>query len=136
MAATRFEATPAGTTLCVPDIAGDYTSSLAVYDGAEWSTPDTVDIVAGERASNSAPSVDAGDDKAEDGGTADCEESGYAYDCDECTSVVTELGDDATASDSDDEDEPLLIYSWEGVEGDATIADSSALSAPVTLSGA
>lgn len=113
-----------------PDQAGNYVFSCAVNDGTNWSTPDTVNVVAAERATNTRPVVNAGVDQAIDDGSATCSPSGYVYDCDECGDKTVTLGADASVSDPDND--PMVIL-WTVESGDATIADPTSLSSSVTL---
>lgn len=113
-----------------PDIAGVYTLSLTAFDGSSWGTPDTVKITATERTFNSEPTVEAGAGASVDGGSADCEEDGYTYDCDSCANVVLTLGGDAAVTDGDADPYELL---WTVVSGDADIADPDSLVTTVTL---
>lgn len=115
------------------DQAGSYVLSCAVSDGANWSTPDTVTLTAGERASNSEPVVNAGADMTVSGGTAECSLSGYTYTCDECGAVSVSLGTDATISDPDRD--PYSIE-WSVLEGNATIASTGTLQTTAVLSDA
>ncbi|MFT5680158.1 MAG: hypothetical protein ACI8RZ_001063 [Myxococcota bacterium] len=124
----------AGLTAFYPDSSGAYVVSLTVNDGAEWSTPDLVNIVTSERPYNTAPVVEAGKGWTIDAGEATCEEDGYTYDCDSCGSVSVTLGSDASALD--DDGDPMTLY-WE-VVGDATadITDSAAMETTAKLTGA
>ena len=121
-------------TVFYPDIAGEYTVSLSVNDGTTWSTPDLTVVRAGERNYNSAPLVEAGADLAVDGGTATCEEDGYAFECDNCGAVVITLGTDAMASDPDSD--PIGL-SWTLVgEGDVDIREPNSLQTEVYIDSA
>lgn len=115
------------------DVAGTYELSLTAFDGENWGAPAVITVTASERAFNSPPQVSAGAAKSEAAGTADCEESGYTYACDECASLTIDLGDDATATDADGDP---LVYEWTVLDGDATIADPTSLSTTVRLEGA
>lgn len=115
------------------DVAGTYVLSLTAFDGDNWGAPGVVTITASERSFNSPPQVSAGAPKNEAAGNADCEESGYTYACDECESLSLALGEDATATDADGDP---LVYEWTVIDGDATIADPTALSTTVLLDGA
>ena len=116
-----------------PDVAGDYSLSLTVYDGTYWSDPDVVALNVSERSYNSEPTVEAGDDQTVDAGTAACEVSGYSYECESCASQIITLGSDGSVSDADSD--PYEI-GWELVSADATasISDASSLVTTVTLS--
>jgi hypothetical protein len=103
-----------------PDIAGDYTVSLAVYDGKSWSTPDTMTIHAIERIANTPPTVNAGIDQTFKAGTAECESGTYGYECDDCPAYTALLGEDASVTDA--ESDPYTTL-WELVSGVAEIKD-------------
>jgi hypothetical protein len=103
-----------------PDVAGEYKISLAVNDGTAWSSPDLITLDTVERATNSAPSVNAGTPMTVDGGDAACTASGYSYLCDECGSVSIDLGASASVVDADGD--PLSVE-WSVVSGDASISD-------------
>ncbi len=122
-----------GTPTFWPDQAGKYVLSCAVYDGKNWSTPDLLTLDAAERHSNSQPVADAGADQSVSGGNAECTESGYVYNCDECASTTVNLGADARASDPDSD--PYTMK-WSVVSGDATITNDGVLSTTATLSEA
>jgi hypothetical protein len=128
-----FDDRTEATTTFFADAAGDYTLSLAVFDGTDWSSPDIMQFTATERSYNSDPIVDAGNPKNSDGGEADCSEDGYTYDCDSCESMVIDLGDDASVTDADGDP---LTYEWTVVSGEAEITDSSSLITTVTISDA
>jgi hypothetical protein len=103
-----------------PDVAGDYTVSLAVYDGKSWSVPDVMAIHVIERLDNNLPLVYAGADTLFKAGTAVCEDGEYGPDCDDCGSYTTLLGSDATITDPDSD--PMTTL-WELVSGEAEIDD-------------
>lgn len=107
-----------------PDMAGNYQLSCSVFDGTTWSLPDVVALNLEERPTNSAPVADAGADRVEAAGEADCEEDGYTYDCEDCDSLAIVLGDDGEASDADGD--PIDIV-WSVVDGDATLLDNGAV---------
>jgi len=113
-----------------PDIAGDYTVSLAVYDGKSWSTPDVMAIHAIERIANTLPLVYAGADMTFDAGTAECEEGDYGTECDDCPPYTALLGSDATITD--DESDPYTTL-WELVSGAAEIDDPLELTTSVEM---
>lgn len=130
---TSFSSTSAAKPTFYPDEAGDYTLSCAVFDGKNWSTPDTVKLEADERRSNSKPVVDAGTDQSFAGGNAECTLSGYEYNCDECTKQTVALGTDARVSDPDGD--PITLE-WSVADGSATIANPGSLVTTVTLEDA
>jgi hypothetical protein len=115
------------------DVAGTYVLSLTAYDGTHWGTPDTLTLTVSERSFNTPPTANAGSPKNLAVGTADCDESGYTYACDECAAFTADLGDDATVSDGDGD---AMTYLWSVVDGDATIADPTSLVTTVELEGA
>ncbi len=112
------------------DQAGTYVFSCAVYDGSNWSVPDTMTVVAADRTTNTRPVINAGADQAISAGSATCSPSGYVYDCDQCTDQVVTLGADASVSDPDGD--PVTIL-WTVSSGDATIDDPTSLTTSVTL---
>ncbi len=116
-----------------PDQAGNYLLSCAVFDGKNWSSADQMTLVATDRSSNSKPVADAGADTSVSGGNAECVESGYVYNCDECASTTVALGGDARATDPDGD--PIVIE-WVVVEGDATISNNAVVSTTATLTDA
>ena len=116
-----------------PDVAGDYILSLAVFDGAEWSIPDLMNISAKERMGNALPTVEAGAPIAVDAGNANCELSGYTYNCGDCANVTVELGNNAHVTDADGDP---ISYKWYVMSGDATLTDATDLNSEVVLSGA
>lgn len=116
-----------------PDIAGEYILSLAVFDGTDWSLPDLVTITASERISNAAPIVEAGSSLSLDGGTADCELSGYNYNCAQCSPVLITIGTDASVSDNDGDP---VSYEWVVLSGDVSISEPDSIETTATFSGA
>lgn len=116
-----------------PDVAGTYVLSLTVFDGTAWSTPDTITLTVSERTFNSEPVVEAGMGSTTAGGDAECEESGYTYDCDDCSAQTLTIGGDASISDGDGDP---YTYTWSVVSGSASIDDASSLVTTVTLEDA
>lgn len=106
------------------DVAGAYRLSLTVNDGATWSDPDPLDLVVAERSYNSAPSVTITTWPTVDAGTAECEESGYTYDCDECSNQTIEFGSNVVIKDADKDPYTLL---WEMTDGDGIISKPTEL---------
>ena len=125
-----FDDRTAATTTFFPDVAGTYVLSLAVFDGTDWSSPDILTVVASERTDNSPPIVDAGNPKSSDAGEAECTEDGYTYDCESCSDLTVDLGDDASVTDVDGDP---LTYEWVVLSGEAEIEDASSLTTTVTL---
>jgi hypothetical protein len=115
------------------DVAGDYTVSLSVFDGTDWSIPDLQTITASERLGNALPTVEAGTSIAVDAGNADCQLSGYTYNCSDCADVTVQLGVDSGVSDADGDP---LSYQWYVMSGDATLDDPTDMNTEVLLSGA
>ena len=113
-----------------PDEAGEYRISCAVFDGTSWSLPAFVTVTATERALNSAPVANAGADRVESMGDAECEEDGYQYDCEECPGATVDLAPDGEASDADSD--PIEIV-WTIVEGNAKVTQSDAVPTQVNL---
>jgi hypothetical protein len=115
-----------------PDIAGTYTLALSVSDGESWSTPALMELVADERAFNTAPTVDAGTGGAVDAGTGECRTSGYSYVCSDCADQIVPLGADAVVGDADGD---ALQVRWELLStSSAVITDPAALSTTAELS--
>ncbi len=117
-----------------PDVAGDYTLSCAVFDGTTWSSPDLVKLSATERRRNAPPSVNAGPNESVDADdSAQCVESGYTYECEDCSDKTYQLGLNAQITDADGDP---MTYLWEVLDGDATITDPTNLNSTVKLKGA
>lgn len=123
----------AGKTTFWADIAGTYVFSVTVSDGSNWSVPDIVTATVIDRKYNTEPAVEAGLDKAFDGGSAECEEVAYGYECDDCGEMTVELGAEATLHDADDDP---YVFEWTVIDGEATIDDPHSLRTPVILAGA
>jgi hypothetical protein len=104
-----------------PDVAGVYTASCSTFDGQVWSAPDTVAFDLAERGFNSAPVVDAGTDFTVAAGEADCEVSGYGYDCDDCPAQTVEIGSDGGITDPDGD--PFELF-WVITDGSATLSST------------
>lgn len=116
-----------------PDVAGTYILSLTVFDGRAWATPDSVTLTVTERTFNSEPVVEAGAGSSVSGGDADCEESGYTYDCDDCATQTVTIGADASISDGDGDP---YSYTWSVVSGNVSITDADSLVTTVKLADA
>ena len=116
-----------------PDIAGEYVLSLAVYDGTDWSIPDLITVTVSERSANTSPVVEAGGSLVLDGGTGDCELSGYNYNCSQCTPVNVTIGTDASVTDADGDP---MTYEWVVLSGDATVSEPNVIETNASFSGA
>lgn len=127
---SSFADVSAANTTFYPDVAGDYLLGLTVSDGTTWSDVALQQLTAEERSYNTSPLVEAGADQAIDAGEAECTETGYTYNCDECLEQTVPLSADAAISDADGD--PLAVK-WEVLSGNATIADDTALNTTVTL---
>ena len=115
------------------DQSGEYSFSLAVNDGTEWSSPDLLNVSAIERPNNSAPAVNAGSVLSADAGNSECSESGYSYYCGNCDSVSLDIGAGASAYDNDGDP---VEYLWTSDAGEASFADETSKETQVVLSGA
>lgn len=107
------------------DEAGTYQISCSVFDGVDWSLPDVLTLELEDRAANSPPEVDAGNDRFTDAGDAVCTEVNGEYECEACAAVTVPLGNGASVSDPDGD--PLKI-SWEALHEGALIEDAGAIS--------
>ncbi|MBN1334618.1 MAG: hypothetical protein JXB39_01525 [Deltaproteobacteria bacterium] len=128
-----FSDRTAQTTTFWVDVAGIYVFSVAVTDGTYWSSPDIVTGTIIERKYNSDPVVEAGIDGSFEGGSAECEELSYVWECDECAAVSTTIGNEAFIHDPDDDP---YTFVWSVIDGSATIDDPYSLITTVVLSGA
>lgn len=128
---STFSNSTGATTTFYPDQAGTYVLSCAVYDGSNWSTPDTMTVAASERTFNTAPAVNAGADQTVAAGSAICEQSGYVYNCDECADQTVTIGSDAVINDPDGD--PYTVQ-WEVIEGDdITLSNAATLVTTITM---
>ena len=102
-----------------PDVAGNYTFELIVNDGSGDSDPDSLSVDISERASNNAPTANAGADSSVSN-TSSC----TMYTCPDCGSVTMT----ANGSSSSDPDGDALDYSWTITSGSSygSISDSTA----------
>jgi hypothetical protein len=112
------------------DISGTYEVSVAVYDGANWSVPDSTILTIGERTYNSPPIVSIKPYPTISGGTVECEESGYGYDCEECNNQSIHLGDYVNINDPDGD--PYTVE-WQITGGNATINDPTDVNTTIVL---
>jgi len=116
-----------------PDTIGDYVVSLAVHDGAGWSTPDEMTISVTERAFNTPPAVNPGAGQVVNGGSAICEESAYDYVCNYCEAMTVTAGGDAFVNDPDSD---TLTLQWTAESDGIAIHSPNSLETSVVFSGA
>jgi hypothetical protein len=128
--ASSFADRASAATTFFPDVAGDYTISLAVFDGTSWSTPDNLSLTVDERGYNAVPAVYPGAPQTMDAGEVICEEVGYSYICAYCDPVDITLGRDAVIRDGDSDPVTTL---WEVVSGSATIDEPTLLVTTASL---
>jgi hypothetical protein len=118
-----------------PDVPGTYIFSLTVYNGSEYSPPATITLDFTERAFNTAPIADAGDDSSYSE-TATCTPISYgaSYSCAACADYDFEL--DGTQS-SDPDGDWLGDPAWAFVTTSsyATMVDEDTWTPTVTISG-
>lgn len=119
-----------------PDIAGEYIFSLTVFNGIEYSPPDTLTLTITERLYNTDPDANAGEDEiySEDS-TCTPISYGVSYDCDDCASYDFNL--DGTGSvdvDGDWVDDPTWAILSDTSTG-ATITDDDTWTPVVTVPG-
>ena len=117
----------------VPDVAGTYTFTLTVYNGEEYSQPSSVSVTISERAYNTDPVADAGEDETySDSVTCQPISYGVSYECDACSDYDFEL--DGSASYDPDGDE-LHSPTWTIVSGSssASITDDDTWEPTVTV---
>ncbi len=107
------------------DTAGTYVVSLTVYDGTNWSSPDLVSLELGERSYNSPPAVSVVAPATIAAGYACCEESGYTYDCDDCSDQSWTVALDSVSM-SDADGDPYT-YEWTVVSGEASFSSTTAI---------
>ncbi len=116
---------------CYPDTPGVFSFGLTITDEGGTSDSDTLTVTVSTRASNSAPTAQAGSDTTVTG-TSVCTADGYQYDCEDCSFEGVFLD----ASLSDDSDGEPLSYLWSETGGTAGFDDDTAASPTVTLVGA
>jgi hypothetical protein len=131
--AANFENREAMKTTFMPDVAGEYILSLAVFDGTSWSTPDHITLTIEERSYNGVPTVYPGATQTHDAGEAICEEIGYSYICAYCDPVGIVLGRDAVIRDADDDATTVL---WEVISGSANVNEHTILITEATMTSA
>lgn len=100
-----------------PAVAGDYTFQLQVFDGADWSAPDTVTYTVQGEEADAAPVANAGDDETIEE-EADCTSADYVWTCADCEGDSVEL--DGTSSYDPDGDD--LRYFWTEASGGGTLS--------------
>lgn len=113
-----------------PQVAGEYSFELQVYDGKDWSAPDLVKYTVVGEALNSTPIANAGDDQTISS-EAECSSASYVWTCGECdggTAIV-----DGSASYDPDDDE--IAFFWKDPSGTATFAIPKAPMTRVTVPG-
>ena len=114
------------------DVSGAYGLSLSVSDGTNWSLADPMVLTVAERASNTPPTITLSDLGATSAGEAECAESGYTYECDDCPEYVLSLGSHASVVDA--EGDPYTLK-WELTTGDGSFSDDTSIDSTVTLTG-
>ncbi|MCK6513792.1 PKD domain-containing protein [Myxococcota bacterium] len=128
-AASFSDATAAEPTFFA-DIAGEYRLSLSVNDGTSWSAPDLLTLTVGERSYNTAPKITITDFPVIDAGEAECEESGYTYNCDDCSDQTISWGTNVTVTDADGD---AYTSAWTLSSGSGVIASSTSIETSVKL---
>jgi len=126
----NFSDPSAASTNFWPDVSGSYMATCSVFDGQSWSYPESIVLELDERTTNSTPQVNAGADRLENAGYAECVADGFGYDCDSCSALVTTLGPDASVLDADGDE---LELTWTLLDGAASLVTDDALSVEVIL---
>lgn len=119
-----------------PDVAGEYLFSLTVFNGSEYSPPDTLTLTVTERPFNTEPDANAGEDAiySEDS-TCTPISYGVSYDCDDCGGTDFSLdGSASTDPDGDWLDDPTWRISLDTSTG-ATLTDGDTWTPTVTVPG-
>ena len=114
------------------DVAGAYGLSLSVSDGTNWSLADPMVLTVAERAINTPPTITLADPGTTSAGEAECEASGYTYECEDCPEYELSLGSYATVIDA--EGDPYTLK-WEMTTGDGSFSDDTSVDSMVTLTG-
>ncbi len=110
----------------VPEVDGDYSFSLSVWDSGEaMSLPDVLEVSVDARTANAVPVADAGDNQSDDG-NASCVSS-------ECRCEGQPFLLDG--SNSTDADGDPLSYRWEILSGDGLLSSSTGEEIQVDLPG-
>ena len=119
-----------------PDTAGEYIFSLTVFNGSEYSPPDTLTLTITERPSNTDPDANAGEDATySEDSTCVSISYGVSYDCDDCASHDFNLdGSASTDPDGDWLDDPTWLIVSDTSTG-ATITDDDTWEPTVTVPG-
>lgn len=130
VSASSFSDASAAEPTFFADIAGEYRLSLSVHDGTSWSAPDLISLTVGERSYNTAPKITITDFPVVDAGEAECEESGYTYNCDDCKDQTITWGTNVTVTDADGDE---FTSAWTLTDGNGVIATSSSLVTSVKL---
>lgn len=116
-----------------PDVAGEYVLSLSVWDGNAWSDPDLITVSASERPYNSTPTVDAGADRLEAAGEAECtQNSATGWRCGDCDTLRVDMGLDALVEDKDGD--PLEI-TWTTVDEQARFIHTDRVATELVIDG-
>lgn len=118
----------------ITDDPGNYTFSLTLLSGYEYSSSETITVTVEERSTNTDPSSDAGTEQAYSEASV-CWPASYGayYNCNGCTDYELEL--DGSGSHGADRD--AFTYAWTITDGAAyaTIANDRTEAPTVTVSG-
>ncbi|MCB9741580.1 MAG: hypothetical protein H6741_24825 [Alphaproteobacteria bacterium] len=109
-----------------PDVVGEYTFQLEVYDGELWSAPDVVSITTQADEDNRSPVANAGSSVSTDA-SATCTSSSYVWSCDDCA----EQDFDLDGSGSYDPDGDQLTYGWSDASGEVSFIGQASSAAVV-----
>ena len=112
------------------DVNGVYEISVTVYDGSQWSVPDVMVLTVEDRTYNSPPVIETTPYPTISGGDVDCEVSGYAYDCDQCSNQSITLSDYVDVTDPDND--PFTVE-WELLVGEGSITDPTSIDTQIIL---
>ncbi len=118
------------------DVAGAYTFTLTVFNGTEYSPPDSLTLTFTDRGWNNDPIAEAGDDQtwSED---ASCTPISYgvSYDCNDCSARSFDLdGGDSYDPDGDWIDDPSWTVLSDTSAG-ATLTDEDTWTPTVSVPG-
>jgi hypothetical protein len=124
-----------------PDVAGDYTFSLTVYNGVEYSPPVTMTLTFATRGWNTAPTANAGTDQSYSESQL-CRPISYgvSYSCTDCSDYDFDLdGSNSTDPDGDWLGDPTwTVTSSTGtasITGDDTWTPTVTVTGPTTVYG-